>query len=67
MSVSSLAAAAVASQQSQIAMAMQTAMLKTEFKQDMALVQMITEATADSATVTASPPPGTGTRLDTSA
>ncbi|MEQ8267900.1 MAG: putative motility protein [Parvibaculum sp.] len=65
MSTSSIAAAAVASQQSQLQMAMQTAMLKTEFKQDMALVQMIAEAT-ESAAPAASAPPGTGKQLDIS-
>lgn len=64
MSVSNLAAAAVASQQSQLQLAMQTAMLKAGHNQDMALVEMIAESAETAAKLTASAPPGTGTQLD---
>lgn len=64
MSVSSLASAAVANQQGQLAQAMQTAMLKASSEQQAAIVDMITEAAQASAKAT--PPEGTGTRLDIS-
>lgn len=60
MSVSSLASAAVASQQAQLAQAMQTAMLKASAAQETAMVELLAEAAKASA------PDGTGTRLDTS-
>jgi len=64
MSTSNIAAAAVASQQSQLQLAMQTAMLKAGHSQDIALVEMIAESAETAAKLTASAPPGTGTRLD---
>lgn len=64
MSTSNIAAAAAASQQSQLQLAMQTAMLKAGLSQDMALVEMIAESAETAAKLTASAPPGTGTRLD---
>ncbi|ABS64230.1 hypothetical protein Plav_2622 [Parvibaculum lavamentivorans DS-1] len=64
MSVSNLAAAAAASQQSQLQLAMQTAMLKAGHNQDMALVEMIAESAETAAKLNASAPPGTGTQLD---
>ena len=44
MSVSSLASAAVASQQGQLAQAMQTAMLKAGNEQEKAIVDMVTSS-----------------------
>ncbi|MAM94040.1 putative motility protein [Parvibaculum sp.] len=64
MSVSSIATAAVANQQNQIAQAMQTAMLKAGHEQETAIVDMLAEAAQTSAK--ASPPTGLGTRLDIS-
>ncbi|PKP76957.1 MAG: hypothetical protein CVT81_12135 [Alphaproteobacteria bacterium HGW-Alphaproteobacteria-3] len=64
MSVSSLASAAVANQQGQLAQAMQTAMLKASSEQQAAIADMLTEAAQESAR--AAPPKGTGTRLDIS-
>ncbi|HAC59292.1 hypothetical protein [Parvibaculum sp.] len=66
MSVSSLASAAVASQQGQLAQAMQTAMLKAGNEQEKAIVDMLTEAVGNAA-AKASAPAGTGLRVDTSA
>lgn len=64
MSASSLASAAVASQQGQLAQAMQTAMLKAGNEQEKAVVDMLTEA-VDSAATKASAPAGTGIKVDT--
>lgn len=64
MSVSSLASAAIANQQGQLAQAMQTAMLKASSEQQAAIADMLTEAAQASAKAT--PPEGTGTRLDIS-
>lgn len=58
MSISSLASAAIASQQGQLAQAMQTAMLKASAAQEATMVELLAEA------VNASVPPGTGTQLD---
>ena len=66
MSVSSLASAAVASQQGQLAQAMQTAMLKAGNEQEKAIVDMLTEAVGNAA-AKASAPAGTGLRVETSA
>ena len=66
MSVSSLASAAVASQQGQLAQAMQTAMLKAGNEQEKAVVDMLAEA-VDNAASKAQAPAGTGLRLDTTA
>jgi hypothetical protein len=66
MSASSIAAAAVANQKSQLQMAMQAVLLKTQFKQDVALAQLIAEATEGGAKLAASPPAGAGIRLDIS-
>jgi hypothetical protein len=64
MSVSSMAAAAVASQQNQIAQAMQAAMLRAGHEQEKAMVDMLAEAAQAAARAT--PPDGLGTRLDVS-
>ena len=64
MSVSSMAAAAVASQQNQIAQAMQVAMLRAGHEQEKAMVDMLAEAAQASAKAT--PPDGLGARLDIS-
>jgi len=64
MSVSNIAAAAVASQQNQIAQAMQVAMLRAGHEQEEALVDMLAEAAQASAKAT--PPTGLGNRLDIS-
>jgi hypothetical protein len=64
MSVSSIASAAVAANQSQIAQAMQMAMIRAGHEQEQALVDMLAEA---SQSITkATPPTGLGTRLDIS-
>ena len=62
MSVSSIAAAAVASQQKQIAQAMQIAVLRAGHEQEKALVDML--ATAAQSSARATPPAGLGARLD---
>lgn len=66
MSVSSLASAAVASQQGQLAQAMQTAMVKASNEQEKAVVDMLAEA-VDNAASKAQAPTGTGLRVDTTA
>ncbi|MBX3504685.1 MAG: putative motility protein [Parvibaculum sp.] len=64
MSVSSIASAAVAANQSQIAQAMQMAMLRAGHEQEQALVDMLAEASQ--AATKATPPTGLGSRLDIS-
>lgn len=64
MSVSSIAAAAIASQQSQIAQTMQIALLRAGHEQEKALVDLLAEASRTSAE--ASLPTGLGARLDIS-
>ncbi|MBO6634219.1 putative motility protein [Parvibaculum sp.] len=64
MSISGMAAAAAASQQNQIAQAMQIAMLRAGQEQEKAMVDMLAEAAQAAAKAT--PPDGLGTRLDVS-
>ncbi|MEQ9196708.1 MAG: putative motility protein [Parvibaculum sp.] len=65
MSISGMAAAAAASQQNQIAQAMQAAMLRAGHEQEKAMVDMLAEAAQASAKST--PPTGLGNRLDITA
>ena len=64
MSVSNLAAAAVASSQNQIAQAMQVAMLRAGHEQEKAMIDMLAEASQ--AATKSTPPTGLGQRLDIS-
>ncbi|MFN4355022.1 putative motility protein [Parvibaculum sp.] len=64
MSVSSIASAAVAANQSQIAQAMQMAMIRAGHEQEKALIDMLAEASQ--AVTKSTPPIGLGQRLDIS-
>ena len=64
MSVSSIASAAVAANQSQIAQAMQMAMIRAGHEQEEALAGMLAEASQ--AATKSTPPTGLGQRLDIS-
>lgn len=67
MSVSNLAASAVASQQNQLQSNAALDMLKAGQQQEMAVANMLQDSVAKNAALMASPPPGTGLRLDTTA